>query len=153
MTMPIVRPYRADDFSALVTIFLRAVRETACHDYSPAQIAAWAQVDEARWRQKIQHSWIGVAVLDQQVVGFITAVGCHIDLLFVAPDYGRRGVASALLRELFVQIPQRTLTVEASITAKPCFERHGFRVVEEQQVEARGERFINYLMAKVRGPG
>ncbi|KJG63374.1 acyltransferase, partial [Raoultella planticola] len=57
------------------------------------------------------------------------------------------------LQELFTQIPHGSLTVDASITAKPCFERHGFRVVEEQQVAVRGETFINYRMEKVRRPG
>ena len=88
----------------------------------------------------------------QRPVGFITAVDRYIDLLFVAPEYGRRGIASALLQELFTQIPHGSLTVDASITAKPCFERHGFRVVEEQQVAVRGETFINYRMEKVRRP-
>lgn len=148
-----IRPYRDDDFTALCALFLRAVQETACHDYSPRQIAAWAQVDEARWRLKIRDSVVWVAVIDQHPVGFITAVDRYIDLLFVAPEYGRRGIASALLQELFTQIPHGSLTVDASITAKPCFERHGFRVVEEQQVVVRGETLINYRMEKVRQPG
>lgn len=148
-----IRPYRDDDFTALCALFLRAVQETACHDYSPRQIAAWAQVDEARWRLKIRDSVVWVAVIDQHPVGFITAVDRYIDLLFVAPEYGRRGIASALLKELFTRIPHGSLTVAASITAKPCFERHGFRVVEKQQVVVRGETLINYRMEKVRQPG
>ncbi|HHS9709498.1 TPA: GNAT family N-acetyltransferase [Raoultella planticola] len=148
-----IRPYRDDDFTALGTIFLRAVQETASHDYSPRQIAAWAQIDEARWRHKMRDSRMWVAVIDLLPVGFISAVDRYIDLLFVAPEYGRRGIASALLQELFAQIPHGSLTVDASITAKPFFARHGFRVEEEQQVAVRGETFINYRMEKMRRPG
>ena len=100
-----------------------------------------AQVDEARWRQKMRDSRVLVAVIDRQPVGFISAIGSDIDLLFVAPERARQGIAGALLAELFRQIPQGTLTVEASITARACFARHGFTVVEEQRVAARGETF------------
>jgi putative acetyltransferase len=58
------------------------------------------------------------------------------------------GVLPARYSGTFAQIPHGSLTVDASITAKPCFERHGFRVVEEQQVAVRGETFINYRMEK-----
>lgn len=66
-----------------------------------------------------EDSRVWVAVIDPLPVGFISAVDRYIDLLFVAPEYGRRGIASALLQELFAQIPHGSLTVDASITAKP----------------------------------
>ncbi|WP_117051326.1 GNAT family N-acetyltransferase, partial [Klebsiella pneumoniae] len=81
-------------------------------------------------------------------VGFITAVDDYIDLLFVSPDYSRQGVASALLNTLLRQLPERVYTVEASITAKPFFARHGFTVMQPQEVTARGEQFLNYLMRR-----
>lgn len=143
-----IRAYRDDDFSTLCQIFLRAVRETASQHYSPAQIDAWAQVDDARWRQKMATSRVLVAEKEGEVVGFITAVDRYIDLLFVTPTHSRQGVASALLAELFALIPTGTLTVEASITARGCFERLGFSVLRRQQVELRGENFTNYLMIR-----
>ncbi|MFP5594421.1 GNAT family N-acetyltransferase [Kluyvera sp. 142486] len=146
----LIREYRDGDFSALCQIFQRAVRETASQHYSTAQINAWAQVDEARWRQKMADALVLVATIDDVPVGFVTAIELYIDLLFVDPAYSRRGIASALLKALFARIPTGTLMVEASITARTCFERQGFVVVAEQEVEARGERFVNYQMEKVR---
>ena len=143
-----IRPYHDSDLPLLCQIFLRAVRETASRDYTPAQIAAWAQVDETRWRQKLADSVGRVAVVNNQPVGFITAIGTHIDLLFVSPDHGRQGIGGALIEALFAQYPAQILTVDASITAKPCFTAHGFKVVAEQRVAARGEWFINYRMEK-----
>ncbi|HBM3224394.1 TPA: GNAT family N-acetyltransferase [Klebsiella oxytoca] len=140
--------YEERDFPALCALFLRAVKETASADYSPRQIAAWAQVDEERWRQKLAASRVLIAIKDASPVGFITAVDDYIDLLFVSPDYSRQGVASALLNTLLRQLPERIYTVEASITAKPFFARHGFTVIQPQEVEARGERFLNYLMRR-----
>ena len=146
----LIREYRDGDFSTLCQIFQRAIRETASQHYSPAQVSAWAQVDEARWRQKMADSLVLVATVDDVPVGFVTAVEFYIDLLFVDPLYSRRGIASALLKALFARLPTGTLTVEASITARACFERLGFVVVAEQAVEARGETFVNYRMEKVR---
>ncbi len=147
-----IRAYSEDDFPALCAIFLRAVRETASRDYSPAQIAAWAQVDESRWRQKLADSQVLVAVIDNQPVGFITAVNDYIDLLFVSPDYVRRGIGHALIGAVCASHPGKVLSVDASITARSSFLRQGFRVVAEQRVESRGEWFTNYRMEK-RGSG
>ena len=143
-----IRMYEERDFPALCALFLRAVKETARADYSHRKIAGWAQFDEERWRQKLAASCVLIAIKDASPVGFITAVDDYIDLLFVSPDYSRQGVASALLNTLLRQLPERVYTVEASITAKPFFARHGFTVIQPQEVEARGERFLNYLMRR-----
>ena len=143
-----IRAYLEDDFPALCAIFLRAVRETASRDYSPAQIAAWAQVDEFRWRQKLADSQVLVAVIDNQPVGFITVVNDYIDLFFVSPDYARRGIGHALIGAVCASLPGKILSVDASITARSSFLRQGFRVVAEQRVESRGEWFTNYRMEK-----
>ena len=42
--------------------------------YSPQQIAAWAQIDESRWKEKLAKSQVRVAVINAQPVGFITCV-------------------------------------------------------------------------------
>ena len=42
----------------------------------------------------------------------------------------------------------RPLDVEASITAKPFFERHGYRAVARQTVTRRGIELTNYRMVK-----
>ncbi len=92
---------------------------TASQHYSPQQIAAWAQIDESRWKEKLAKSQVRVAVINAQPVGFITCIGHYIDMLFVEPEYTRRGVASALLKPLIKS--ESELTVDASITAKPFF--------------------------------
>ena len=60
------------------------------------------------------------------------------------PEYTRRGVASALLKPLIKS--ESELTVDASITAKPFFERYGFQTVKQQRVECRGTWFTNFYM-------
>lgn len=142
-----IRNYKESDFDALCEIFLRAVIETASQDYSPRQIAAWSQIDASRWQEKLTHSRVQVAVINNHPVGFITAIERYIDLLFVSPEFIRRGVASALFATLVTRLPDGMITVDASITAKPFFECHGFQVIQQQSVESRGVAFVNYHMA------
>jgi hypothetical protein len=76
-----IRAYRDSDLPLLCQIFLRAVRETASRDYTPAQIAAWAQVDETRWRQKLADS-----------IGLVAVVS--INRLALSPPSGRISICS-----------------------------------------------------------
>ena len=43
----------------------------------------------------------------------------------------------------------RRLSTAASITARPLFERHGFRVLSPQTVQVRGEAFPNFQIKKM----
>lgn len=47
---------------------------TASQHYSPQQIAARAQIDESRWKEKLAKSQVRVAVINAQPVGFISAL-------------------------------------------------------------------------------
>ena len=42
----------------------------------------------------------------------------------------------------------RKITTYASITAKPFFEKRGYKVVKERQVERQGIFLTNYVMIK-----
>jgi putative acetyltransferase len=75
----------------------------------------------------------------------------HIDLLYIHPDFQSRGVASMLLWRLEASAEARGLVrlfTEASITAKPFFERRGFRVIAAQTVLRRGQALANFRMER-----
>jgi putative acetyltransferase len=133
-----LRAYAAVDAEATSSIFLRAVRETAVAHYSPEQVAAWAADygDLDSWAAARSAVDTQLAVIDGQVVGFtdLDDKG-YIDMLFVDPDFGRQGVASALLASVVALARQRdlaALTTFASLTSRPVFERHGFVITGEQ---------------------
>lgn len=105
--------------------------------YSPQQIAAWAQIDESRWKEKLAKSQVRVAVINAQPVGFITCVERYIDMLFVDPEYTRRGVACALLKPLIKS--ESELTVDASIPQNPFLNVMVFRQLSSSALNA-GER-------------
>jgi putative acetyltransferase len=150
-----IRDYQDADCTALADIFTRAVRQIARRDYSPAQIAAWApdahDLDKFAALRSTKPTF--VAEYKGQVAGFTDLDGeGHIDMFYVSPDFQRRGVGSAMLR--FVTARAQTerckrLYGEVSITARPVFERHGFRVLAYQTVETNGQALGNYRMEKL----
>ena len=60
-------------------------------------------------------------------------------------------VATAICDALEQNNKATELTTHASITARPFFEKRGYTVVREQQVERRGELLTNFVMRKERG--
>lgn len=153
MNSILIRPYAHGDSDVTIEIFLRAIREVSSKDYSPAQINAWAQVeDRAKWAERRISRAAWIAEIDQRPVGFsdLTADGC-LDMMFVHPEFQGLGVAGRLLAR--VEEEAEALGIEriythASLTARPFFEHKGFRVVTRQTVERRGERLDNFVMEK-----
>ncbi|TCM77095.1 putative acetyltransferase [Rhizobium sp. BK068] len=88
-----------------------------------------------------------MAELASKPVGFTDLVpDGYLDMMFVHPEYQGLGVASLLLDQVEQKARELGLDrihTEASITARPFFERRGFRVLKGQQVEKRGETLSN----------
>jgi putative acetyltransferase len=154
----LVRPYRAQDHEATLTCFVEAVRTTAAAHYNAQQRAAWAPdaIDGVEWAGRRAAARTLVAEIGGSVVGFtdLDAAG-YIDMLFVHPEAGRRGVGTALLGEvlrLAAGEKLSRLSANVSMTARPVFERAQFRVVADQRVTRNGATFTNYRMVLPLGP-
>ena len=151
-----IREYDAGDAHATLGVFLAAVTETSAQDYySPEQVAAWArpgQRDVIEWGASRAAQNTYVAVVGGNVVGFSdVSTSGHINMLFVSPRYGRRGVGRTLLS--FVECRARSmaanrLTANVSITARPLFAAHGFIVEAEQFPLSDGVGMTNFRMVK-----
>lgn len=145
-----LRKYESTDCQAVTALFYRTVHVINAKDYAKAQLDVWApnQVDLKAWNQTLQRNYSLVAVIDQKIVGFgdITQTG-YLDHLFVHADYQRRGIATAICRCL-EQVVENNITTQASITAKPFFEKRGYRVIKQQQVKRQGILLTNFLMEK-----
>lgn len=150
----IVRDYVPADVDALIDLFRQAVRRVAIRDYSEAQVRAWApdMAEREKWveRRASRPTW--VAEIDGKVAGFtdLESDG-HVDMMYVHPDFKGRGVANALMAKVEEAAAEQKLGrlyTEASITAKPFFEKKGFRVIAPQTVHVRGQDLVNYRMEK-----
>jgi putative acetyltransferase len=148
-----VRAYEPADAEATWEAYFRAVRDTASHDYSPAEVAAWApeSVDLAEWNERRVAAHTFVATIEHRVVGFsdVTDAGL-LDMLFVHPDAGGRGVARTLVSAVIEKARELGLSqlhTHASRTACPAFRRFGFEV-DRLNAEnwIRGENLPNYDM-------
>ncbi|SJN09852.1 Acetyltransferase [Leucobacter sp. 7(1)] len=141
----LIRPYAYADATPTLKVFFRAIELTARAHYSKAQRAAWA--DRAgrtipTWHVARSAADTWVAEVEGRVVGFadLDASGT-IDMLFVDPDFARRGIAAALLARPLSTARARGLTrvrTNASDTACPFFLAHGFRIEEQRTVVVRG---------------
>lgn len=157
MTHPIRTADQAD-IPGIQAVFRSAVLHMAATHYDAAQRRAWAaRADDAgRWEQALREQDLWVAMEGDQVKGFIslTPEG-HIDFLYVHADHGRRGVAQALFDALMTEAESRAhprLTTDASHTARPFFERQGFRVLQRNERELDGVVLENFRMERMLGP-
>ena len=92
-----------------------------------------------------------VALIDATIVGFgdIDESG-YLDRLYTHKNYQRQGVASAICDELENAVEADLFITHASITARPFFERRGYKVTKEQQIIRGGISLTNYVMEKLR---
>jgi len=153
----IIRKYEPGDELTIGRVYYDAVHQLTRDDYTEEQRNAWAtpmdEGDDAwaeKWRSRCDRKQPWVAVVDGEVAGFIEfdADG-HIDCTYVSPEHAGKGHMSAIM-ERIIQEAQRSnlilLYAEVSITARPFFERHGFRVVRDNPHEVRGVPILNYIM-------
>lgn len=149
-----LRDCRPGDAAAVVALFRAAVRETAASHYDPAQRAAWAPDDlhAADWEPRLAAQHVVLADIDGALAGFI-AWDDHglVDLLFTAPAFGRRGIASRLYREAEARMRTagvRTAHTYASHLSRPLFERHGWRLLRTEWVDLQGVTLERFEMHK-----
>lgn len=150
--MVTLRPYRPDDAPALLALFRDTIRRVNSRDYSPAQIAAWASddIDTVQWFGRFTGRFVPVAEQAGRPVGFAELEpDGHVDRVYVAADHQRRGIGRQLLAAVVAEarrVGLARLFTEASITARPFFEAHGFVVLAPQVVTCRAVEFVNDRM-------
>ncbi|WP_166820665.1 GNAT family N-acetyltransferase [Thalassoroseus pseudoceratinae] len=149
-----LRPYQAGDASELLSLFRDTIQRINCRDYTPEQIEAWASddIDDIAWADRFTGRFVIVAEQNERPIGFgeLEPNG-HIDRFYVSADHQGIGIGRGLITTIFEEATRQSLprlTVEASITARPFFERHGFATLERQIVVCRGVEMVNYRMAR-----
>ncbi len=148
----VIREYQSLDCKVLAELFYNTVHTVNVKDYTKEQLDVWAtgNIDLEKWNQSFEEHYSLVAIDDEGIIGFgdIDKAG-YLDRLFVHSDYQRKGIATAICNQL-EQAAQGSIVTHASITARPFFEKRGYRVIKEQQVERQGIFLTNFIMEKVR---
>jgi putative acetyltransferase len=147
----IIREYLPSDCTQIAQLFYDTVHSVNAADYTREQLDAWADghVDLEAWDNSFREHFTLVACDGKEIVGFADMdENGYLDRLYVHRDYQRKGVASSLLRKLSQKVKTDEITTYASITARPFFEKMGYRVVRQNIVERKGVSLINYFMVK-----
>ena len=149
-----IRKYVQQDAQATWLLFFNTVRKVNIQDYSQLQVEAWApdSMDMFIWNKRMTDIEPFIAEKDGTIVGYadLQADGL-IDHFFCHYAQQREGIGSALMTHIFSVGKERKIThyySQVSITAKPFFEHFGFKVVQQQLLEIRGQELTNYHMQK-----
>ncbi|MDD6489322.1 MAG: GNAT family N-acetyltransferase [Clostridia bacterium] len=146
-----IKQYDSEYCEQTAKLFYDTVHTVNAKDYSSQQLNVWAngKTDLEKWNKSLLEHYSLVAIKDKQLVGFgdIDETG-YLDRLFVHKDFQRQGIASAICDLLECNCSGKTITTYSSITARPFFEKRGFKVIRENQVERNGIFLTNYFMQK-----
>lgn len=144
------------DIPEMRELFRTTVLTVNSKDYTKEEVADWASCGEsvAHWKELLaKNDYIGAIDGQGKIVGFssMNAEG-YLHSMFVHKDWQERGVATLLLSEVektACGYGVRKISVEVSITARPFFEKHGYKVVKEQKAKANRLWLTNYVMEKI----
>lgn len=142
------------DLKEMQELYTETIKSVCKNDYNPDQIEAWISGvhNTDRWLEVVNTQFVLLAIIQNKITGFGTLKnGNYIDFFYIHKDFQRQGIADKILTELELEaIKQHSkmLTSDISITAKPFFEKKGFRVKAEQKNIRLGIELINYKMEK-----
>ena len=148
-----IRRAMLDDIPALKTLYNDTITTVCAADYNAEQIQAWASTAERTdsLAKRIESQYFIVAESEQgEIVGFASFEGPdYLDMMYVHKDFQFQGVGNSLLtaiREKATELGATRIVSDVSITAKPFFEKHAFRLVKKQTVRIGNVDLTNYKM-------
>ena len=151
---PALRPFLPSDAPLLAEIFRASIEDLTVDDYDDDQRQAWAAAaeDEAAFGEARAKELTLVATVGGAPVGFASLKGAdQVHMMFVHPAVARRGVGAMLydaIEKLARARGTAKLTVDASDTARPFFERQGFVAMRRNMVQTNGEWLANTTLEK-----
>jgi ribosomal protein S18 acetylase RimI-like enzyme len=143
----------AEDISQVSELVARVFKEFVALEYSSEGVQEFHRYVQpsAYWARSQTDHFSLITVVQDKVVGVIEMRGHnHVSLLFVAPEYQRRGIAKELLRRALeicrAHDPRLSeLSVNSSSYAVSIYEKLGFRRAGERQVR-NGIGFIPMVL-------
>lgn len=150
-----ITPVRPGDEKELYTLFYDTVHAVCKRDYTRAERDAWAPLaaDLPAWSARFWESTTLCARMDGKIAAFgnIYPDG-YLDCLYVHKDFAGCSLGRRLLFALEAACPAEvgTIRVRASKTARPFFEKYGYRLVKMVTVPRAGCALTCYEMEKRR---
>ena len=153
-----IRRLAENDIPQMRELFRSTVMYVNSRDYTGEECKDWASCGDSteHWKDLLSENDY-FAALDGvgNIIGLSSMnAGGHLHSLFVHKDWQGKGVGTQLLSEaerLAMEYDVGKITSEVSITARPFFEKHGYKVVKEQKAKANRMYLTNYVMEKLCG--
>jgi len=150
-----IRDYKPEDVQFLASIYYNTIHQINIQHYTEEQVNVWAptsSLETEGWAKKFTRTKPIIAIVDDEIVGFAEfEPNGHIDCLYCHHKWIGKGAGSALMKEIFKRAKNdhiHHIFSEVSITAKPFFEKHGFRVVTEQTIVRKAIELTNFKMER-----
>lgn len=149
-----LRPFLPGDTMALRDLFAQSVEELTADDYDEEQRLAWisAAEDAAAFGRRLSAGLTLVVQVAGEYLGFASLKNNRaIDMLYVHPYHAGEGIGTALvvaLEKIAAARGSETIEVDASDTAVPFFERHGYEAVRRNSVPLEEQWLFNTTMRK-----
>jgi putative acetyltransferase len=141
----IVRPARFEDIPTLAAIAERSYRAAFAGILEEEVLAGR---DAAFFAERFASSWerMLVALERDAPIGFLLMTDGHIDMLFMDPDAGGKGVGARLLAEAEARGAKSLECFRDNHGARRFYERYGWRVKREyaREFAGRGRSFVFY---------
>lgn len=140
-----MRPLGAGDVEAISLVHHRAcliAYRFMNWCYSLDEVRKWYAGKFPEW------TWtLAACGPDDGIIGFIAAIGSHVDQLYVDPSHQRFGIGSQLLGEALKSVPHPvTLDVfEDNASARAFYEKHGFQARARWMNEEEGAIDLFYV--------
>ena len=102
------------------------------------------------WASKIRSIKPFVAVFGEKIVGYADLQNDgKIDHFFVHGSHQGQAVGRSLMNKIIAEgASRKRLYSEVSHTAKPFYERNGFKTIKVQEVNIRGVTLTNNIMER-----
>ena len=150
-----IHPLTELDIPEMRELFHTTVLTVNSKDYTKEEVEDWTSCGDsvAHWKNLLaKNDYVGAIDGQGKIIGFssMNAEG-YLHSMFVHKDQQGKGVATLLLSEvekIAREYDVHKINVEASITARPFFEKHGYKVVKEQKAKANRLWLTNYVMEK-----
>ena len=147
-------PYQPDDLREVYQLFYNTVHKVNVKDYTVEQLAIWAQKipDWDKWQSRLTRAITFIGRINGDIAGFGSLVDhTYLDFLYVSFQFQGKDVATHIYSKL--EAISRSngvnfITTDASITARPFFEKMGFKVLHKQSVRKKNIVLVNYKMIK-----
>lgn len=153
-----IREMRPEEARAFLDIHTRSVRGLAASHYPPEVIDAWVVPATNENVRGFLENPDGELRLLAELDGVLVGLGClvvqnaELRACYVAPEAARKGVGSALVREIERIAREHGLDhlhLDASINAESFYSALGYEVVERgEHVWPSGQRMEAVMMRK-----